>query len=85
MKHGVGRAVVAMVLAAWTTLTLLMINGGTQLVNQTSASVANSPLYNFQPVTIRLDRTNRDLTAFERPQTPDASIIRLSPGALQSR
>lgn len=62
MKHGVGRAVVAMVLAAWTTLTLLMINGGTQLVNQTSASVANSPLYNFQPVTVRLDRTNRDLT-----------------------
>ena len=62
MKHGVGRAVVAMVLAAWTTLTLLMINGGTQLVNRTSESVAHSPLYNFQPITIRLDRTNRDLT-----------------------
>lgn len=62
MKHGVGRAVIAMVLAAWTTLTLLMINGGTQLVNQSSDAVANSPLYTFRPITIRLDRTDRDVT-----------------------
>lgn len=61
MKIGAGRAGLIIVLSAWVSFTSLLIYGGMEITQQTSETIANTPIFIAQPISVRLNNTTTDL------------------------